>query len=485
MLLKSLLSVSWHQLFILWMLFSPLAAAETSPWKIVKVPETVQGRALFRIFFLDEQRGWIVGEQGLCLATTDGGTTWQRRETGTTATLRDIRFNDEKNGWACGEGDPQAPAAKGHVVMGRAMLSGTLLKTHDGGQTWEKTWIPTNFEITCVEASGAPILQVGISGGLSHLDGDITRSPDGGQTWNSERCFRALYDIRAMDQQHWVAVGSPVSVGFYPPPKSPLYARKECRALFSQDGGKTWGPAQGSDGKGCLNGLAVDEKKNVWAVGDEATILRSKDSGRSWEAVPIKVSRRLLAITFLNGNSKLAVAVGNAECVLVSKDSGATWIAIKTPAEGNFYSVAAIAHHFWVVGDKGQVWRAEDRLLEQAEPVELKALLNPVDKDPTPGQLARIRKGESVIRSIEMNSPMGKFTYKQRETVTAISDKKFTMAFEIIEGNAPPQEPKKNTQEFRFSILNDLTEFHDLEVGKTKTEDDEMGKCTATRLLLL
>jgi photosystem II stability/assembly factor-like uncharacterized protein len=101
-----------------------LAAGDNAdqPWQSGKLPEAVAGRTLHGVFFLDAKRGWIVGEKGLCLATRDGGATWQVVETGSGATLRFVRFKDDKTGWICGDGDPNAPKTGGHV-QGRLVRS--------------------------------------------------------------------------------------------------------------------------------------------------------------------------------------------------------------------------------------------------------------------------------------------------------------------------------------------------------------------------
>src|SRR5262249_36644213 len=44
--------------------------------KTWEVQQTRQPLPLNGVFFLDEQRGWSVGELGLVLATADGGKTW-------------------------------------------------------------------------------------------------------------------------------------------------------------------------------------------------------------------------------------------------------------------------------------------------------------------------------------------------------------------------------------------------------------------------
>jgi photosystem II stability/assembly factor-like uncharacterized protein len=69
------------------------------------------------IYFRDPQHGWAAGEMGIILATTDGGTTWEKQTSGTEHSLTDIEFFDTSFGLAVG-------------------LDGIILKTLDGGATW-------------------------------------------------------------------------------------------------------------------------------------------------------------------------------------------------------------------------------------------------------------------------------------------------------------------------------------------------------------
>src|ERR1043165_2793841 len=51
---------------------------------------------LHSIFFLDQNRGWAIGSKGTLLRTADGGNTWQPRSASTTDVLRDIFFIDDQ-----------------------------------------------------------------------------------------------------------------------------------------------------------------------------------------------------------------------------------------------------------------------------------------------------------------------------------------------------------------------------------------------------
>jgi hypothetical protein len=65
-------------------------------------PDTL-GRTLVNVFFLNENEGWIVGNQGLILHTTNGGTTWTVEANGLTNTLlTGVQFTSSTNGYVVG-----------------------------------------------------------------------------------------------------------------------------------------------------------------------------------------------------------------------------------------------------------------------------------------------------------------------------------------------------------------------------------------------
>jgi photosystem II stability/assembly factor-like uncharacterized protein len=57
---------------------------------------------LYAVFFLNQNEGWIVGDGGTILHSTDGGATWTNQSSGTNVTLRDVFFTSSTNGYAVG-----------------------------------------------------------------------------------------------------------------------------------------------------------------------------------------------------------------------------------------------------------------------------------------------------------------------------------------------------------------------------------------------
>ena len=77
------------------------------------------GNRVNDVRFIDARNGWAVGDAGLVLKTTDGGSNWRRvrQDTGIEASLHQVRFADAQHGWALG-------------------WDGALVRTDDGGENW-------------------------------------------------------------------------------------------------------------------------------------------------------------------------------------------------------------------------------------------------------------------------------------------------------------------------------------------------------------
>ena len=77
--------------------------------------------ALVDVYFADVNKGWIVGysynDRGLILKTIDGGLTWTRQASKSSAYINAVSFCSANTG----------------IVVG---YYGTILNSNDGGNTW-------------------------------------------------------------------------------------------------------------------------------------------------------------------------------------------------------------------------------------------------------------------------------------------------------------------------------------------------------------
>lgn len=113
---------------------------------------------LYGLSFVDADHGWLSGEFGSILATSDGGRTWKQQQTGTESTLFGIGFSDLQHGVAVG-------------------LDATILRTEDGGATWKPVAAPFQERALYEVALSGP------QGWIAGNQGTILVTSDGGATW--------------------------------------------------------------------------------------------------------------------------------------------------------------------------------------------------------------------------------------------------------------------------------------------------------------
>ncbi len=127
---------------------------------------------LYDVSFPDRTHGFICGEFGTVLATTDAGETWTRRVTPTEKTLFGLYFSTPSEGWAVG-------------------IDGLVMHTADGGKTWDvqhgdPVAAPVD-EISFVESMKNPgMYAVQVAGQYGVIVGDVGMllvSADGGKSW--------------------------------------------------------------------------------------------------------------------------------------------------------------------------------------------------------------------------------------------------------------------------------------------------------------
>jgi hypothetical protein len=114
---------------------------------------------LYGIFFIDATHGWIVGDNGVLLKTSDGGKQWEVTFTGLPNSFYSIFFKNESEGWICGD-------------------SGLLIHTQDGGKNWIALKVPVKQNLFTINMAGA-------SGFVTGEKAAVLQTADGRLTWSS------------------------------------------------------------------------------------------------------------------------------------------------------------------------------------------------------------------------------------------------------------------------------------------------------------
>ena len=146
--------------------------------------------------FVDTEIGWVVDGGGQILKTIDGGLTWNQQYYNSNHYFRSVEFYDENIGFAgtLANGNPNA----------------TLLKTINGGQTW--TDITSNLPVNVPGICGMHMTNENtiFITGTFYSSAYIMKSIDQGSTWtytNMGNLCNALVDVYFIDENIGYAAG--------------------------------------------------------------------------------------------------------------------------------------------------------------------------------------------------------------------------------------------------------------------------------------
>jgi photosystem II stability/assembly factor-like uncharacterized protein len=244
--------------------------------------------ALYDVYFFDATQGVAVGEQGLILRTTDGGAGWQGVTSGVKDTLRSVSFSGV-NG-ICG-GDSQ-----------------TILYSTDAGASWQISqsgFLGGGFP-------GAQMLSatVGFVGGQNSIFQSLLgASTDGGATW----AFQSFYfdknegggtDVFFFDQNTGVVSGT-------------VFDGRGAIARTT-DGGMNWSTLFFDQ---AIQGIDFPQPTSGFAVGAGGRISHSTDAGITWTDQTSGTSANLNDVSFAS-DALRGIAVGDSGTILWTANGG-------------------------------------------------------------------------------------------------------------------------------------------------------------------
>ncbi|MFH1453211.1 MAG: YCF48-related protein [Armatimonadota bacterium] len=213
--------------------------------------------------------------ENLLYKTEDSGENYSRIENEQKKILYDVYFFDENNGYIAGTYD------MGSLKGGR--FSGLVLKTKDGGITWSKSELKSNYPITGVFAIEDCVW------GLSET-GDVFCSQDAGASWDkaTSKVVECFYSIFFIDK----------NTGYIAGTKGAL--------LKTKDGGKTWEKINSPSSKN-LNKVSFVDGETGYVAGEEG-IFATVDGGSSWIKMKSKEPlKKINGLYFENNLSGWAV----------------------------------------------------------------------------------------------------------------------------------------------------------------------------------
>ncbi len=279
------------------------------------------------VYFLDDKRGWVGGDNGFLIRTEDGGQRWVRQAVQTTAAINDIYFRDKEAGF---------------LIAGNAIFA-----TRDNGVRWSEVrrFLPNEFDGADIELYSVRFSSKKkgwVVGSVSKrervIDSILLYTDNAGETWQRQRAPSRLELIHidfANDKRGWIA-GANGTI------------------LNTVDGGASW-TKQETGTTATIFHIDFRNDKRGLAVGERGTILRTMDSGATWTPVAVSAKSTLLNVQYVNEDR--CWAVGRSGTILRSDDGGLTWLEQQSGTKQNLYSLYIVKKIGWAVGGGGMVLR--------------------------------------------------------------------------------------------------------------------------------
>ena len=283
---------------------------------------------LHSVFFLDQNRGWVVGSRGTLLATTDGGTHWTSLVHPTEDTIRDIYFADDQNGIIVCERNI-------YDLKSNTDARAYLMKTVDGGEHWKRA----SMRGVDPEARIMRAIFTGAGRGWAFGEGGaVFTTHDLGATWTrlqpATKYLLLGGDFINEDNGWLVGAGGTI--------------------LQTSDGGESWQHSRLATTGVRFNSTSFVEQRLGWAVGSGGAIYRTLNGGRSWLSQNSTIETDLFDVKFLDAAD--GWAVGAAGVVLHTLDGGTHWSMERGVTEHNLERIFFVDNtHGWAVGFGGTI----------------------------------------------------------------------------------------------------------------------------------
>jgi photosystem II stability/assembly factor-like uncharacterized protein len=256
------------------------------------------------IDFLDPMIGTAVGDSGLILRTEDGGDTWVRQFTDQMTNLNDLYFLDTIRGWIVGD-------------------DGTILQTLDAGQNWVRQDIShlTTDDLYSIEGTKRSNKVAGQNG--AYL---ISNNEPTGATWGKGgtlfHTYRGIYSFSSRSAT-LIGDGGTILLMLSPPSgiiDQSIDSRFDLRDIYFPPGGIGWIVGKygivlkstflGGSWKiidtlpvNWLNSVYFYDTLNGFTAGSFGSFYRTSNSGYDWVKVPTGVTNTFKKSYFFDQNN--------------------------------------------------------------------------------------------------------------------------------------------------------------------------------------
>jgi photosystem II stability/assembly factor-like uncharacterized protein len=250
----------------------------------------------------DADTVWAVSLGGLIVKTADGGATW------------DYQWSDLQSA-------PDTPPLRDVCAVNTEVAwicgdGGAVLLTEDGGATWQDKSIavPTqSFRLLGISALNRNVAWV------VGQDNSVYRTSDGGDSWTSCPVPGISVDLTGVsalgNKEAWVSGSGRL-------------------AAVTTDGGTSWTSRDPAVGSNCtLSRIKAFDLDHVYAAGDRGDFFSTDDGGNTWDFADLGANNSLYGMSFRDAQHGWVSGTidGAAGYMAVTSNGGQTWTRVDPP----------------------------------------------------------------------------------------------------------------------------------------------------------
>jgi photosystem II stability/assembly factor-like uncharacterized protein len=294
------------------------------------------------VFLVNQDVGWIVGNKGIILYTSDGGQNWVRKSTLFNYDFLKVFFYDQDRGW-----------------IGTA--NGRILITTNGGNDWIEVLISPDFTYFDAIYFTSPF--VGHISVGKYKAVYIMRTTDGGLTWTKKDSL-----VSATTASRWY------DIDFYNDNLGVVVGDKKDAQRYTTDGGQTWLKStpindnffRDQRSVHWLNStdvISLGEGNEFWGV--VTPIYKSTDGGKNWAKktqYPQNNYDRVRDAYFKNSLEGIAVGNNGFSFAYITRttDGGETWNASFLTYSFGLKALAGFGNKLIALGTGAHILSSDD-----------------------------------------------------------------------------------------------------------------------------
>jgi photosystem II stability/assembly factor-like uncharacterized protein len=326
------------------------------------------------IQFINISQGYVAGWNGNIFKTTDGGENWSSISTSTNFRIECVYFTSVDTGWIGGEliydqaifkttdGGNTWNAELANQLSGliysicflneigfASSSEGQIYKTNNGGYNWNIVYqsdpVPWSYYLNISFINSQIVLTTGAT--VGDEGPRILISSNQGLNWTS---LQKEINLDAIGGSYFFNQNEGLMCGFTFSPQFGGFIYK------TYDGGNTWSPRFIANHS--IADIFFINNSVGWACG-ESILLKTSNSGESWQDFSSSINGYLKSVFFINEN--LGWVVGDYNTNFRTTDGGNSWISMSTgynlePAKVFFIN----NQDGWIAGNYGYIRKTVD-----------------------------------------------------------------------------------------------------------------------------